>query len=165
MDLKIAVDYGVIGILGLMSFIALWAAIERLIFYKSVKLPLYANKSELEIDLSRNLTIIATIGSNAPYVGLLGTVFGIILTFVQIGSSGMVDTSSVMSGLALALKATAAGLCVAIPSIIFYNLLGRKAEVLIGKWEILRDNNALAPNAAKAVRAADSILKSQIEKV
>ncbi|MDE6958902.1 MAG: MotA/TolQ/ExbB proton channel family protein, partial [Helicobacter apodemus] len=97
-----------------MSIIALWAIIERVLFYRSVMLHVYHKKVELEIALSKNLTLIATIGSNAPYVGLLGTVFGIILTFVQIGQSGVVDTGAIMTGLALALYATAGGLLVAI---------------------------------------------------
>ena len=139
LSLKEIVEYGVIGILVLMSIIALWAVFERLLFYRYFKLVLYDNKTELEIELSKNLTLIATIGSNAPYVGLLGTVFGIIMTFVQIGQSGMVDTTSIMTGLALALQATAGGLLVAIPSIIFYNLLMRKSEVLVAKWEILQE--------------------------
>lgn len=136
------VEYGVIGVLLLMSIVALWATLERLLFYKYIKLILYTNKTELEIDLSKNLTLIATIGSNAPYVGLLGTVFGIIITFVQIGQSGMVDTANIMTGLALALQATAGGLLVAIPSIIFYNLLMRKSEVLVAQWEIMQDKKA-----------------------
>lgn len=140
LSLKELVEYGVIGVLLLMSIIALWASLERLLFYKYIKLVLYTNKTELEIDLSKNLTLIATIGSNAPYVGLLGTVFGIIITFVQIGQSGMVDTASIMTGLALALQATAGGLLVAIPSIVFYNLLMRKSEVLVAQWEILQEN-------------------------
>lgn len=136
------VEYGVIGVLLLMSIVALWATLERLLFYKYIKLILYANKIELEIDLSKNLTLIATIGSNAPYVGLLGAVFGIIITFVQIGQSGMVDTANIMTGLALALQATAGGLLVAIPSIIFYNLLTRKSEVLVAQWEIMQEKKA-----------------------
>ena len=139
LSLKEIVEYGVIGILVLMSIIALWAVFEGVFFYRYIKLVLYDNKTELEIELSKNLTLIATIGSNAPYVGLLGTVFGIIMTFVQIGQSGMVDTTSIMTGLALALQATAGGLLVAIPSIIFYNLLMRKSEVLVAKWEILQE--------------------------
>ena len=139
LSLKEIVEYGVIGILVLMSIIALWAIFERLLFYRYIKLVLYDNKTELEIELSKNLTLIATIGSNAPYVGLLGTVFGLIMTFLQIGQSGMVDTTSIMTGLALALQATAGGLLVAIPSIIFYNLLMRKSEVLVAKWEILQE--------------------------
>lgn len=139
MPLKESVEYGVIGVLVLMSVIALWVVFERILCYRQIRLKDYANKIELEIDLSKNLTLLATIGSNAPYVGLLGTVFGIILTFVQIGQSGMVDTGSVMTGLALALQATAGGLLVAIPSVIFYNLLMRKSEVLIAKWELLQE--------------------------
>ena len=143
LPLKEIVEYGVIGVLVLMSIVSLWASFERMLFYRYIKLVLYNNKIELEVDLSKNLTLIATIGSNAPYVGLLGTVFGIILTFVQMGQSGAVDTSSIMTGLALALQATAGGLLVAIPSIVFYNLLTRKSEVLVAKWEILQEQNAL----------------------
>lgn len=143
MSLKEIVEYGVIGILVFMSVIVLWASLERLLFYRQIELSSYKNKTQLEIDLSKNLTLIATIGSNAPYVGLLGTVFGIILTFVQLGQSGVVDTSSIMTGLALALQATAGGLLVAIPSIIFYNLLMRKSEVLVAQWEILEKEGLL----------------------
>lgn len=143
LPLKEIVEYGVIGVLVLMSIVSLWASFERMLFYRYIKLVLYNNKIELEVDLSKNLTLIATIGSNAPYVGLLGTVFGIILTFVQMGQSGAVDTSSIMTGLALALQATAGGLLVAIPSIVFYNLLTRKSEVLVAQWEILQEQNAL----------------------
>ena len=143
LPLKEIVEYGVIGVLVLMSIVSLWASFERMLFYRYIKLALYNNKIELEVDLSKNLTLIATIGSNAPYVGLLGTVLGIILTFVQMGQSGAVDTSSIMTGLALALQATAGGLLVAIPSIVFYNLLTRKSEVLVAQWEILQEQNAL----------------------
>ena len=125
LPLKEIVEYGVLDVSVLMSIVPLWASFERMLFYRYIKLVLYTNKIELEMDLSKNLTLIATIGSNAPYVGLLGTVFGIILTFVQMGQSGAVDTSSIMTGLALALQATAGGLLVAIPSIVFYNLLTR----------------------------------------
>jgi len=69
-------------------------------------------------------------------VGLLGTVLGIMLTFSTIGREGLADTSKIMIGLALALKATAIGLLVAIPSIIFYNLLLRRVKEIIFKWEM-----------------------------
>ena len=87
------------------------------------------------LHLTRRLHLIATIGSNAPYIGLLGTVLGIMLTFYQMGETGIVDTSSIMTGLALALKATAAGLVVAIPAITAYNLLLRKAKEQMLRWE------------------------------
>ncbi len=70
--------------------------------------------------------MIATIGSNAPYVGLLGTVLGIMLIFYNMGQEGMVDSAKIMTGLALTLKATAPGLLVAIPAVVLYNLLLRR---------------------------------------
>jgi len=126
--------------LGLMSILSIGVGIERTMFYKKISLEKYNDKKELEIDLGNNLTIISTIASNAPYVGLLGTVFGIILTFFTIGTNGLSDSGAIMTGLALALKATAFGLVVAIPSIVFHNYLVRKMEVLLIRWDIKNGN-------------------------
>ncbi len=131
-----ALDYGVIGILVVMSVVSLWFFIERLMTYGSIRLSDYESKEELELDLGNNVSTIATIGSNAPYVGLLGTVLGIMITFYALGDAGAVDPKKIMTGLALALKATAMGLVVAIPSIVFYNILLRKMEKIITRWEI-----------------------------
>ncbi len=131
-----AVDYGIIGILILMSIASLTLFIERLMSYRSIRIEEYENKEELELDLGDNVSTIATIGSNAPYVGLLGTVLGIMITFYSLGDVGAVDPKKIMTGLALALKATAMGLVVAIPAIIFYNILLRKMERLLTMWEI-----------------------------
>jgi len=119
-----------------MSIISVATALERRAFYKSIDITNYKDRKELELELTRRLHLIATIGSNAPYVGLLGTVLGIMLTFSTIGREGLADTSKIMIGLALALKATAIGLLVAIPSIIFYNLLLRRVKEIIFKWEM-----------------------------
>lgn len=129
-------DIVIFAILGLMSIVSIGVGIERILVYKSIDVEAYTHQKELEIALGNNLTIISTIASNAPYVGLLGTVFGIILTFYTIGSNGMADSNAIMMGLALALKATAFGLLVAIPSIVFHNYLVRKMEVLMMRWEI-----------------------------
>lgn len=133
-------DFSIFFILGVMSIVALGVGLERINVYKKTDIKAYTSKKELELTLGNNLTIVSTIASNAPYVGLLGTVFGIILTFYTIGTDGMADTNSIMMGLALALKATAFGLLVAIPSIMFYNYLVRKMEVLITQWEIYNEN-------------------------
>jgi len=130
-----ALDYGVMGTLAVMSVIALWAFIERMMFYKSVKLETYENKDMLEIDLTDNLATLSAIGSNAPYVGLIGTIIGIMITFYGLGEVGTVDTKKVMTGLALALKATAFGIVVAIPAIVFYTMAMRKVERLSAIWE------------------------------
>ncbi|HBO37460.1 MAG TPA: TonB-system energizer ExbB [Pasteurellaceae bacterium] len=136
--LKNYVDYIILGLLALMSFVMVWFAIERFIFLKKVKVSNYNNIHELDIDLNRNLTIISTIGANAPYIGLLGTVIGILLTFYDLGnSSGDIDAASIMLHLSLALKATAVGILVAIPAMVFYSALGRKAEVNRLKWKAL----------------------------
>jgi len=134
--IKELVDYGTLGILGLMGFIVLFLTIERLLTFRKFDLGGFDSLKALEIELTRNLSAIATIGANAPYVGLLGTVGGIIITFYTIGQDGLGDTKEIMVGLALALKATALGLIVAIPSMIVYNLLIRRAEVLSALWEI-----------------------------
>lgn len=131
-----AVDYGIIGILVLMSVVSLWMFIERLMFFGAVRTDDYETKDELELDLGNNVSTIATIGSNAPYVGLLGTVLGIMITFYSLGDVGAVDPKKIMTGLALALKATAMGLVVAIPAIVFYNILLRKMERILTLWEI-----------------------------
>lgn len=131
-----ALDYGVIGLLLIMSIVSLWFFIERVMYYRALRIGDYETKEELELDLGNNVSTIATIGSNAPYVGLLGTVVGIMITFYSLGDVGAVDPKKIMTGLALALKATAMGLVVAIPSIVFYNILLRKMEKIITRWEI-----------------------------
>ncbi|SFP01520.1 TonB-system energizer ExbB [Hydrogenimonas thermophila] len=134
------VDYGFIGLLGFLSIIALWLILDRYFYYRHIDLESFQEKEELEIALGENMTMIASIGANAPFIGLLGTVVGIMVTFITIGQSGLVDTKEIMVGLALALKTTAGGILVAIPVIWLYNLLARKAEILIAKWEIINRN-------------------------
>jgi biopolymer transport protein ExbB len=130
------VDYGVIGLLAFMSFLTLFFWIERLLFYRNVNVKKYRTLEALEIDVTNNLSIISSFGANAPYIGLLGTVLGIIITFYTMGQTVDMDVKHIMTSLALALKATAMGLIVAIPAIFFYNHLNRKVEVLINKWII-----------------------------
>ena len=130
------IDYGVIGILILMSVLALWLFVERIMYYKSIDVNVHDNRDKLELELANNVSTIATITVNAPYIGLLGTVLGIMLTFYSLGETGAVDTKQIMGGLALALKATAMGLIVAIPSGIFYNVLLRKMERILAYWDI-----------------------------
>jgi len=134
--LKELVDYGIIGVLVILSVISLAIFVERLLFIRKIKIADYRDdRHTLEIRITRRLSIIATIGSNAPYIGLLGTVLGIMLTFYTIGVDGYVDGAKIMVGLALALKATAIGLFVAIPSVVFYNYLVRKVRVVLLEWD------------------------------
>lgn len=134
--LNYLIDYGIIGLLVLMSIAAVSIAVERCLLFRKIRLDSFSDKKSLELELTSRLHLIASIGSNAPYIGLLGTVVGIMLTFYTMGTEGMMDTTKIMVGLALALKVTAVGLVVAIPAVILYNLLLRKAKVLLMQWEI-----------------------------
>ena len=138
--LKHNVDYVIIGLLGLMSFVVVWLTIERLIFYANVKFENYKNQDDFEESMTRNLTTLYIIYSNAPYVGLLGTVAGIMVTFYDMGMSGGIDTKSIMVGLSLALKATALGLIVAIPTLMIYNAFMRKVDVLVNRYKASCEN-------------------------
>ena len=142
--LKQYLDTIIFGVLGIMSFLMLSFVIERYIYYLRINIKDFQHPDHLNIALTRHLTIISTIGSNAPYVGLLGTVIGIMLTFYDMGQGGKVDVQSIMTGLSLALKATAAGLFVAIPSIMFYNMLLRKVDVISAKWREYKDQKRLS---------------------
>ncbi len=130
------INYGILGLLASMSILAVAVAVERYLTYRKIQPVDFRDKKELELELTKKLHLIATIGSNAPYIGLLGTVLGIMLTFYTMGMDGFLDTGKIMIGLALALKATAAGLIVAIPSIVLYNLLLRKVKVILLLWDI-----------------------------
>lgn len=133
--LKSVIEYGVIGLLGCMSVVAVAIALERYHFLRQISLREFQHRQLLELELTRRLHLIATIGSNAPYIGLLGTVLGIMLIFYNMGQQGMVDSAKIMTGLALTLKATAAGLLVAIPAVVLYNLLLRRAKELLLTWD------------------------------
>ena len=87
---------------------------------------------ELE-EIDSHLSFLATSGSIAPFVGLLGTVWGIMHSFGSIANSQNTSLAVVAPGISEALFATALGLFVAIPAVIFYNLLCRKAEILSNK--------------------------------
>jgi len=137
-----AVDYGVMGLLVVMSVVTLWLFIERMMFYKTVRIDDYEYRDNLELDLTDNIGVISAIGSNAPYVGLLGTVTGIMITFYTMGDVGAVDAKQIMVGLALALKATAMGLVVAMPAIVAYTIVLRKVDRVLTKFDVAQEAQA-----------------------
>ena len=79
-------------------------------------------------DLKKGVPSLATIGSTAPFVGLLGTVIGVISAFQGIGASGSAGIGAVSIGISEALVETALGLVVAIPAVWFYNYLTGRVE-------------------------------------
>ena len=134
--LKEVVDYGVIGLLLALSVWAIAVAVERWQFYQRIDLAQYPNQQLFEIALTKRLVIIGTVAANAPYIGLLGTVLGIMLTFHTIGVSKTIAVSSIMVGLSLALKATAVGLLVAIPCVVMNNVLRRRISEILTQYKV-----------------------------
>ena len=74
--LRVVIDYGIIGLLIFLSMIAIGIAIERFYYFRHIRLDAFPDKKSLELELTKKIHLIATIGSNAPYIGLLGTVLG-----------------------------------------------------------------------------------------
>ncbi|MFC7286778.1 TonB-system energizer ExbB [Herminiimonas glaciei] len=135
--LSAAIDYGIIGLLLVLSIAVVAVALERMVFYRSIKVENFSSIKSLELVLTAKLGLIGSVGNNAPYLGLLGTVLGIMLTFYNMGlDPSAMDAGKIMTGLALALKATAVGLVVALVAVVFYNALLRKVRVLMLQWEI-----------------------------
>lgn len=136
MDITIRqiVEYGVLAVLGVMSVITVYIAFERWMYFRGVDIYRFSDKDRLELALTKNLTLLYTIGANAVYIGLLGTVLGIIATFATIGDGSHVDAKLVMSNLSYTLIATAAGLVVAIPAMVSYNALVRVGDRLMVEW-------------------------------
>jgi biopolymer transport protein TolQ len=90
-------------------------------------------------DLERFLGFLATVGSNAPYIGLLGTVLGIMKAFNDLAQAPEAGQQTVMAGISLALVATAAGLFVAIPAVIFYNYYSKKVRGVMQGLESVKE--------------------------
>ena len=86
-------------------------------------------------DLSHNLAFLATTGSATPFIGLFGTVWGIMDSFHEIGKSGSASLAVVAPGISEALVATAAGLAVAIPAVIFYNYYSNGVAEMEGEMQ------------------------------
>ncbi len=134
--LKNAVDYGIIGLLVALSVWCVAVAVERWLFYRHIDLTQYPNSQLLEIALTRRLVVIGTVAANAPYIGLLGTVLGIMLTFHTMGTAGTMAVNTIMIGLSLALKATAVGLLVAIPCVVLNNVLRRRIVEILTQYKV-----------------------------
>lgn len=104
----------------------LMASIQR-----SMKVALAREEDKLE----SNLSLLATIGSTSPYIGLFGTVWGIMNSFTALGAVQNASLTMVAPGIAEALIATAMGLFAAIPAVIGYNRFSDLVERLVGRYE------------------------------
>jgi biopolymer transport protein ExbB len=99
---------------------------------------LQRKQAEEVLGLERQLAILGSIGSVAPYVGLFGTVLGIIRAFNSLGqgASDAAGAAVVSAGIAESLVATAAGLAVAVPAVVFFNAFSRRLTVLETRLEL-----------------------------
>jgi biopolymer transport protein TolQ len=86
-------------------------------------------------ELERLIPFLATVGSTSPFIGLFGTVIGIMKSFAEIGAKGSANLATVAPGIAEALIATAAGLLAAIPAVIAFNFFGSRLKVLGAEME------------------------------
>lgn len=90
-------------------------------------------------ELERFLGFLATVGSNAPYIGLFGTVLGIMKAFQDLAMSPEAGQQTVMAGISSALVATATGLFVAIPAVIFYNYYNKQVRGVFQSLESVKE--------------------------
>ncbi|MCE3037831.1 TonB-system energizer ExbB [Helicobacter anatolicus] len=139
--LRLYLDYIIFSILGFMGFIVIWFSVERFLFFKKIDLKAFKSLDSLEESLTKHMTAIYIIYSNAPYIGLLGTVGGIIVTFYGMSLGSDIDAKKIMADLSLALEATGAGLLVAIPALMLYNILLRKIDLIINKYKAIHHEN------------------------
>ncbi|MEM7180812.1 MAG: MotA/TolQ/ExbB proton channel family protein [Spirochaetota bacterium] len=89
------------------------------------------------IELEKRLPILATLGNNAPFIGLLGTVLGVIKAFANLGTLGNSGAEVVMKNISTALFATAVGLLIAIPVVMINNYFTKKLKVFGQNLDIL----------------------------
>jgi biopolymer transport protein ExbB len=116
-------------------------------------------KSKLRIDLERNLGVLGTLGNNAPFIGLFGTVLGIIRSFADLSHNQAGGMSVVISGIAEALVATALGLLVAIPAVVAFNYFQGKIRRILGRVDVAAQMvlaSLPAVAAAPLIAVADS---------
>ncbi len=92
-----------------------------------------------EESLARHLSFLATVGSTSPYVGLFGTVWGIMHAFRNLASVSQATLATVAPGISEALIATAMGLFAAIPAVIGYNRFASKVDALMNRYDTFAD--------------------------
>jgi len=104
----------------------------------------------------KRLAFLGTLGNNAPFVGLFGTVLGIIRAFHDLAGSALQGTQAVMAGIAEALVATGIGLIVALPAVAMYNICMRHVETVASRAEVLA-HEILAVLKGRSGGAAETV--------
>jgi biopolymer transport protein TolQ len=99
-----------------------------------------AAQLRVEEDLNTNLSFLATVGSTGPYIGLFGTVWGIMTAFSALGAVQQATIAMVAPGISEALIATAMGLFAAIPSVISYNRFSTRVDMILNRIDGFQDD-------------------------
>lgn len=129
----------VLYLLIVLSVVALALTIERFRYFRAAaqdhmalrSAHYYMGAAGLRVTLETNLTFLASVGSNAPFIGLFGTVLGIMKAFNDLVGNAGGGADVVMGGISEALVATAVGIFVAIPALAAFNAFQRKVEQLM----------------------------------
>lgn len=116
---------------GAKTYLAAQAKPSSLSAVEATRRELLRKTEALAADVRRGMSVIASVGSIAPFVGLLGTVFGIITAFQGIAKEGSGGLGAVSMGISEALYETALGLVVAIPAVLLFNWLSAQADALL----------------------------------
>jgi biopolymer transport protein ExbB len=107
-------------------------------------------RSRERLSLERNLGVLGTLGNNAPFIGLFGTVLGIIKAFADLAKNQGGGAAVVMAGISEALVATAVGLLVAIPAVVAFNVFQGKVRRALGRVDAMAHLIlSAAPDAGK----------------
>jgi biopolymer transport protein ExbB len=109
-----------------------------------------ATLAQQKLRYERNLIVLGTLGNNAPFIGLFGTVLGIIKAFMDLAQNITGGAAVVMAGISEALVATAIGLMVAIPSVVAYNALKARVRTIMVNAEYLAGAVIAFETAAQA---------------
>ena len=96
-----------------------------------------STKSRAKLQLERNLAFLGTVGNNAPFIGLFGTVIGVIKAFHDLASKKGQGPEAVMGSISEALIATAVGLLVAIPAVVAFNVFNRRVRARLANTDSL----------------------------
>ena len=120
-------------------------------------------RSRERLALEKHLGVLGTLGNNAPFIGLFGTVIGIIKAFADLAKNQGGGAAVVMAGIAEALVATAVGLLVALPAVVAFNIFQGRIRRTMGRVDAIahmiltgaRDDGAVDPAKAKAKAKGD----------
>jgi biopolymer transport protein ExbB len=117
-----------------------------------------ASEAQLtKLGMERRLALLGTIGSNAPFIGLLGTVIGIIRAFHALDASGGQVSTALMSEIGEALTATAVGLLVALPAVALFNFFQRQIAARVSRAEALgREMLSFVKDERRILRAEEA---------